>query len=300
MREEGRSLRSSTMNALRAPSCSVSHSPLPDSGSPDAGRLALPPRARVRIADRERRSRPIGLAPVGARAERMDRRRHRAVGTASSMVAFVSTSGTVDSSTVSRAEPGHARIGLRHARHRQARQRHRTKRIDTRSPPRAKLRHGHRVHREPLAPHLQPRDRQREVARPAAPHAIRAAQVGHRRRPERRPVPAAARPRCCATRPTSARRRPAPARCGRSPHAQPRARRTAPPPPRQGEGSASRQSEAVRARVSAPCERSRSFANSAHGWYWSRYALPAPAVSPAPRNSEHVTRSPIVCDTLKK
>src|SRR5262245_23605390 len=52
--------------------------------------------------------------------------------------------------------------------------------------------------------------------------------------------------------------------------------------------------------ASDPCERSRSFANSAHGWYWLRYASPAPPVSPAPRSSEQVTRSPIVCETLKK
>ena len=105
IREEGRSLRSSTMNALRAPSCSVSHSPLPATGSPTPADLlsrhvpgcGSPIVYGGPVQSGSRQSAPARNAwIVGVTAP---------VGTASSMVAFVSTNGTVDSKTVSVRNP---------------------------------------------------------------------------------------------------------------------------------------------------------------------------------------------------
>ena len=110
MREEGRSLRSSTMNALRSPSASDSHSPGP------VERVARRRRCGSRATCRGAGSPIVNGGPVQSGSRQSAPARNEwmvgatgATGTTSSSVACVSASGTDESKTVwceSPATPG--------------------------------------------------------------------------------------------------------------------------------------------------------------------------------------------------
>ena len=299
-RDEGRSLRSSTMNALRSPSASEIHSPGPASASPGAGRVRLAPGARVRIADRER---AVPASP-GSRQSPPARKEwivgaHGAGGAASSSAALREHQRRRRVDHGLRAKARHARIGLR----------------DRASRPGPAPSGADEPHRDPQAAPLRASSRSPSPtvnrSLPSSSPADRQGEVAATRRSTRGPCPAGRPAPPSETAPGVQRRRPSwlPSSIERQPDVgatgpsriglrirQPRARRTAPSATATRRGSASSRT-AVGARPgvrpvpssSSVVREQRTAARTGSGT-----RCPCRAVSPAPRSSEHVTRSPIV------
>ena len=225
-----------TMNALRVAVRRARATRRARQRLPGAGRVRLAPGARVRVADRERRSRPVRLAPVarrrgrhGSSASRRPPARPRRASPATS------TSGTDDSITVcvrKPATPGYAsamRVTDRPGSRSGA-----ASRIVTRRPPRASFVTLTEWTVNALAAQLEPAEREREVARAAAPR--RGPRRAGRPAPPSGTAPASSGgwPARCSARSTSARRRRGPARRGRSPHSR-RGRRASASATRRGQ-----------------------------------------------------------------
>ncbi len=222
------------------------------------GVAALAPGPGVRVTHRERRPRPVGLTPVRAGAERVDRRRRLADG------------GLVQGRARERhrhrrlhhrldAETGHARIGLCDSRDRQPRNRGGSAQLHPHAEATAvELGDVHGLDVKGLAADLHAGDGEREVPAARAPDAVAPAPVDERGGPERGPVPAAldevvAQHDLCGGDASRARSRR---------DSRPRGRRRGPrrsrrPVPQR------RRHGASQSPVSAPCANSRSLANAA-------------------------------------